>query len=129
MRFTKDSAAKCARQPEKIANIAYANRYGNGDEISGDGWRYRGRGVMQITFKENYKACGVALGLDLIKFPELLEQPLNIFRSAGWYWTTRKLNDLADKGDFLAITKIINGGTLGIEDRTNYYNRAKLALK
>ena len=124
-RFTPENAAVYARQPEKIANHVYINRLGNGDEVSGDGWRYRGRGVIQTTGHINYKACGIGLGLDLIAFPELLEQPLNAFRSAGWYWKNRNCNSFADSGDFIGLTKAINGGLNGLDDRKAYYGRAK----
>lgn len=124
-RFTQESAATYARQPEKIANHVYASRLGNGDETSGDGWKYRGRGVIQTTGRSNYKACGVGLNLDLVAFPELLEQPLNAFRSAGWYWKSRNCNFFADSGDFISLTKTINGGLNGLDDRKIYYIRAK----
>ncbi|MEK9207537.1 MAG: glycoside hydrolase family 19 protein, partial [Patescibacteria group bacterium] len=109
-------------------NCVYANRIGNGNETSGDGWRYCGRGIIQITGKDNYKTCGIGLGLDLISSPELLEQPANAFRSGAWFWKSHNLNSLADKGDFLGITRIINGGTIGQEDRERYYIHAKIAL-
>lgn len=124
-RFTPESAAIYARQPEKIANCVYSNRLGNGNEASGDGWRYRGRGVIQTTGRDNYNACGIGLGLDLIVSPELLEQPLNAFRSAGWYWKSRNCNAFADSGDFIELTKAINGGLNGLDDREAYYARAK----
>lgn len=127
-RFTPEKVTSYARQPEKIANCVYANRMDNGDELSGDGWRYRGRGVIQITGRYNYEACGTALKLDLVSKPELLEQPLNTFRSAAWYWASRKLNALADNQDFKGITRGINGGLNGLEDRIKYYNRAKAVL-
>ncbi|MDR3436456.1 glycoside hydrolase family 19 protein [Telmatospirillum sp.] len=115
--FDKNSAADYARQPERIANRVYANRYGNGDEDSGDGWRYRARGLIGITFKANYNACGTALGLDLINHPELLEQPTNAALSAGWFWTSKNLNALAEAGDFVAESEKINGGDNGLADR------------
>lgn len=124
-RFTQESAALYARQPEKIANHVYSNRLENGDEANGDGWRYRGRGVIQTTGRINYKACGIGLNLDLIVSPELLEQPLNSFRSAGWYWKSRNCNSFADSGDFVGLTKAINGGLNGLDDRRVYYTRAK----
>jgi putative chitinase len=127
-RFTTDIAGGYARKPEKIANCAYANRLGNGNETSGDGWRYRGRGVIQVTGRDNYRACGIALGLDLIHSPEVLEQPLTAFRSGAWFWNSRSLNILADKGDFVGITRKINGGTLGLDDRMKYYRKAKATL-
>lgn len=124
-KFTQATAINYDRQPQKIANYLYANKIGNGDETSGDGWRYKGRGVVQVTGRGNYKACGVELGLDLIAFPELLEQSLNAFRSAGWYWKSRNCNSFADRGDFIGLTKAINGGLNGLDDRKAYYARAK----
>lgn len=116
------------RQPEKIANRAYRDRMGNGDEASGDGWRYRGRGFIQLTGKNNYAAYGKAIGVDTVKQPELIEQPLHIVMSAGWFWNTNSLNSLADKEDTLGITKRINGGTHGLEDRKSKYETARKVL-
>ncbi len=127
--FTVATAPQYARNPQKIASKTYANRMGNGDEASGDGWRYRGRGVIQLTGKNNYQACGSALKLDLIKNPELLEEPLNAFRSACWFWTSRNLNTLADAGDFISITRKINGGINGLQERQNYWVAAKRVLE
>lgn len=128
-RFTPETAAACARKPERIANIAYANRFGNGDEASGDGWRYRGRGLVQVTFKENYIACGKAIGGDFVAAPSALALPSWAALSAGWYWTTRKLNDIVDGGDFEAATRAINGGTHGHADRLARYERARAVLR
>ncbi|MEO5927064.1 MAG: LysM peptidoglycan-binding domain-containing protein [Patescibacteria group bacterium] len=122
-------AALYNRQPERIANRAYANRIGNGNEASGDGWRYRGHGVFQLTGKANYAACSAALGLDLVSHPELLEQTTNAFRSAGWFWNSKALSPLADMGNFNEITRRINGGYNGIEDRVRYWNTAKIVLR
>jgi putative chitinase len=125
---TKGKAMLYARNPQKIANYVYANINGNGNEESGDGWRYKGRGMIQITARKNYTDCSKALNLDLIKTPELLEQAALAFRSAGWFWNSRSLNELADREDIIAITKKINGGLNGLEDRKLYYARAKNAL-
>lgn len=127
-RFPGALAAQYANNPEKIANRAYSNRLGNGSEVSGDGWRYRGRGVIQITGKTNYQACGQGLGLPLVSSPELLEDTVNAFRSAGWYWKSHKCNTYADNGDFIGLTMSINGGTNGLEDRKAYYLRAITTL-
>ncbi|MEE4332321.1 glycoside hydrolase family 19 protein [Pseudomonas alliivorans] len=105
-----------------------AERLGNTPEADGDGQFYRGRGLIQVTGRANYAECGEALGLDLIKHPELLEQPEHAAMSAAWYWGSRGLNSLADKGDFLAITKRINGGTNGLADRQALYDRALKVL-
>ena len=127
-RFDAALAAKCARQPEQIANIAYASRMGNGAPASGDGWRYKGRGLIQVTGKSNYQRCGDALGLDLITSPELLEQPQHAAMSAGWFWAANGLNALADTGDLQAITRKINGGLNGYADRAAIYERALKVL-
>jgi putative chitinase len=102
-----------------------ARRLGNTPEDDGDGERYKGRGLIQITGRANYIACGAALGLDLIAHPELLEEPENACRSAAWYWDWKGLNDLADRGDFKLITKKINGGYNGYQDRLAFWERAK----
>ena len=114
------------RKPEQIANIAYGNRMGN--TAPGDGWKYRGRGLIQITGKNNYRACGEALGLDLIAQPELLEKPQHACMSAAWYWATNGLNTLADAGKFDVITQRINGGQTGAADRQALYGRALKVL-
>lgn len=122
-------AESYARIPEKIANRAYADRMGNGNEASGDGWKYRGRGVIQLTGKDNYTACGKALDLDLVGNPDqVAENPVAIL-SAGWYWDTRRLNQWADKGDVLTVTKKINGGTIGLEDRKHHYEHILEVIK
>ena len=125
-RFSAKLAADVARKPEQIANIAYGNRMGNTEQ--GDGWKYRGRGLIQITGKNNYRACGEALGLDLIAQPELLEKPQHACMSAAWFWATNGLNTLADAGKFDAITQRINGGQNGAADRQALYARAPKVL-
>lgn len=127
--FDAGRAAAYARQPERIGSRVYGNRMGNGDEASGDGWRYRGRGLIQVTGKANYAACGTALGLDLIAQPELLEQPAPAARSAAWFWHRHDLNGLADARDIETITRRINGGLTGLEDRKAHYARACAALE
>ena len=123
-----DTANEYARQPEKIANRVYGNRMGNGDEASGDGWRYCGRGLIQLTGKDNYSACGTELEVDLHENPEYLETPEGAARSAAWFWWSRDLNVLADEKDIKAITKKINGGYIGLEDREKHYNHALSVL-
>lgn len=120
-------AAQYTKNPQKLANKVYANRMGNGDEASGDGYRHRGMGLIQVTGKENQTACLTALGLDPTK-PEVLAAPSAAALSAGWFWDTRKLNELADADQFEAITRKINGGTNGMEDRLSRWARAKAAL-
>ena len=115
-------ALSVERKPEQIANIAYGNRMGN--TAPGDGWKYRGRGLIQITGKNNYRACSEALGLDLIAQPELLEKPQHACMSAAWFWATNGLNSLADAGMFGATTQRINGGQNGAGDRQALYARA-----
>ncbi|MFA7269941.1 MAG: glycoside hydrolase family 19 protein [Sterolibacterium sp.] len=113
---------------ELASGDAYEGRSDLGNTEPGDGRKFKGRGLIQITGRSNYAACGDALGLDLCDKPELLEQPIAACRSAGWFWHKRGLNELADAGDFLHITKRINGGTNGWEDRLAYLKRAQKAL-
>jgi len=122
--FRDVDANQYHRQPEKIANRVYASRMGNGDEFSGDGWRYRGRGLIQLTGKSNYIACSLDLGIDLLENPEYLETPEGAARSAAWFWWKNNLNNFADKNDILGMTKRINGGTIGLEDRKKHYFHA-----
>jgi len=117
-RFTSlEVAQPYHRNPEKIANKVYADRMGNGDESSGEGFKYRGRGLIQLTGKDNYKACGDALGVDLVEEPDLVSTPQYAALSAGWFWDKNKLNQFADSNDMTTLTKRINGGTHGLDDR------------
>jgi putative chitinase len=116
------------RQPEMIANTVYANRMGNGNIESGDGWRHRGMGLKQLTGKDNQKRCGDALGMDFIKNPELLLTPEGASMSAAWFWSVNKCGPIADSGDFVALTKKINGGTIGLEDRQKRYKAVLAAM-
>jgi len=109
------------RKPEMIANVVYAARMGNGPIESGDGWKYRGRGLKQLTGKTNYTKCGEGLGIDLVSKPDLLLQPQYAVLSAVWFWVENKCGPLADADDFVGLTKRINGGTIGLEDRTKRY--------
>lgn len=102
----------------------YEGRADLGNTVKGDGSKYRGRGLIQITGRANYAACGEALGLDLINKPELLELPQHASMSAAWFWSTRGLNTLADRGEFVKITRRINGGLTGQDDRRALYDRA-----
>ena len=106
----------------------YEGRTDLGNIVKGDGSKYRGRGLIQITGRANYAACGEVLGLDLINQPELLEQPQYAAMSAAWFWSTRGLNTLADQGDFVKITRRINGGLNGLEERLALWERAKKVL-
>jgi len=123
-RFPPEIARQYARQPERIANRAYADRMGNGPEASGDGWRYRGRGLIQLTGADNYRAFARAVGATLEDVCANLETKTWAVESACWYWSTRGLNALADVRDVIAITKRINGGTNGIDDRQARYAQA-----
>ncbi len=113
---------------ELATGDAYEGRQDLGNTEPGDGRRYRGRGLIQITGRANYKACGDALGLDLLGHPELLEEPTNAALSAAWFWDSRNLNELADRGDIRAITKRINGGLNGYQDRQTYLAMAQERL-
>jgi len=111
------TAVNYSKHPERIANRVYANRMGNGDENSGEGWKYRGRGFIQITGKENYFRLANDTDIDFLKNPDLLLEEANAMISALWYWNLKGLNALADKNDIVSITKKINGGLNGIEHR------------
>ncbi|WP_442108685.1 glycoside hydrolase family 19 protein [Pseudomonas sp. NUPR-001] len=130
-RFTTESAAACARQPEKIANTVYSGRMGN--TRLGDGWRYRGRGLIQLTGRANYASAGVGLALPLEDQPELLEQPEHAAMSAAWWWVKHGLNELADAGRFQDIGSVINTGKPGrvphgAAERKALYDRAMEVL-
>lgn len=116
------------RKPEMIANVVYANRMGNGSIESGEGWKFSGRGLIQLTFKNNYINIGNGLKLDLVNHPELLEIPKNAASSAAFYWNSKNITPSADKGDILAVTKLINGGTIGLKERTELFEKIKKAL-
>ncbi|QBY56164.1 glycoside hydrolase family 19 protein [Cupriavidus oxalaticus] len=129
-------AATLGRQPgervvpverqQRIASIVYAGRFGNGDAASGDGWRFAGHGLKQITFRANHEACGHALGVDLISHPELLTTDDALAaRSAAWFWYANGCNQLADAGDFKGLTRRINGGEIGLAKREERWERAK----
>jgi putative chitinase len=126
--FNAVQAAQYEHQPQRIANRVYANRYGNGDEASGDGFRFRGRALLQITFRDNYASCGKAIALPLDSHPELLEQPCNAALAAGWFWDSRDLNKLADAGRLDGITRAINGGLAGYSERLALYGAGKKSL-
>lgn len=126
---TDEIANQYARKPEKIANRVYANRMGNGDEASGDGWKFRGRGLIQLTGKNNYKLCGDSIKLNLIKDPDLLINTAEAsLKAACWFWNKNNLNTFADSDDIKTITKRINGGYNGLEDRESILKRAKSIL-
>ena len=112
------------RKPEMIANVVYSGRMGNGPTESGEGWLYRGRGLKQLTGKDNHRACSAGLGVDLVANPDLLLEPVYAARSAAWFWATNKCNTFADAGDIEGLTKKINGGLIGIDDRKKRYASA-----
>lgn len=126
--FDAALAEEYARNPARIASRVYGGRMGNGSEATHDGWHFRGRGLIQITGRENYQRCGEALGVDLTRRPDLLEQPMYAALSAGWYWDRAKLNSLADRMDIAGITRAINGGTNGAADRVELTAKALRAL-
>ena len=126
--FTPEEAAEYERQPKRIANRIYGNRMGNRDEASGDGYRFRGRGCIQLTGSANYHHAGQALGVDLIMEPDVVATPQYAALTAGWFWNTQKLNGLAEAGDWTGLTKRINGGTIGLEDRKKHINHALAVL-
>lgn len=130
--FPTDAIAEqYASQPNKaelIANRVYANRMGNGDEASGDGYRYCGRGLIQLTGKSNYQAFADSIEMNIEDVPAFLETFEGAIQSACWFWESNNLNQYADKDDILTMTKRINGGTIGLEDRIKHYEHAKLVL-
>jgi putative chitinase len=121
---TDEMAAQYAQQPEKIANRVYANRMGNGDEASGDGFRYCGRGLIQLTGKSNYQAFADSVQMSVEDVPAFLATFEGAIQSACWFWESNNLNQYADSGDIVTMTKRINGGTIGLADRQAHYNHA-----
>lgn len=126
--FPNDSIAEeYANKPNKqeaIANRVYANRMGNGDEASGDGYRYCGRGLIQLTGRNNYQAFADSTGMNIDDVPDYLETPEGAVASACWFWKTNKLNRYADDNDITTLTKRINGGTIGLDERMAHYKHA-----
>jgi len=125
-RFPTLDFAKQFDTPEKIANKVYGGRMGNLDD--GDGWKYHGRGLIQLTGKDNYKAFSDATGVDAINNPDLLLQPEYACLSAGWFWNKRNLNSLADNEDYKTMTQRINGGLIGLDDRIQKINKVLSVL-
>lgn len=121
-------AESYARQPTRIAARVYGGRMGNGPEETGEGWKFRGRGLIQLTGKNNYSAFARAVGLSLDAAVAYLETPEGACMGAGWFWAENGLNALADRSDMIGMTKRINGGTNGLEDRKALYARARRAL-
>ena len=125
LRYERDFATAW---PPKVRTDRNQLPFDLGNSQAGDGSRFRGRGLIQITGRTNYAACGKALGLDLLAQPALLEQTFNACRSAGWFWQSRGLNALADAGDQAAVTRRINGGTNGLAERLAYFKTAQRVL-
>jgi putative chitinase len=123
---TLELAQQYARKPEKIANRVYSSRMKNGDEASGDGYKFRGRGLIQLTGRDNYTRFAEALEMSIEDTIAYLETPNGATASAGWFWDNNKLNQFCDRDDFITLTKRINGGTNGLEDRKHHY---QIALK
>jgi putative chitinase len=129
---TETKALQYERKPEKIANLVYGSRMGNGDEASGDGYKFRGRGYIQLTGKNNYVAFGKAINEDITTNPDLVATKYPLL-SAAWFWSSNGLNTLADKGaddaSVTAITKRVNGGTIGLPDRIKHFKEYYTLLK
>lgn len=129
---TEAKALQYERKPEKIANLVYGSRMGNGDEASGDGYKFRGRGYIQLTGKNNYVAFGKAINEDITANPDLVATKYPLL-SAAWFWSSNGLNTLADKGaddaSVTAITKRVNGGTIGLPDRIKHFKEYYTLLK
>ena len=121
-------AKQYEKNPRKIANSVYANRMGNRDEASGDGYRFRGRGALQCTGHSTYFHAGKALGVDFVMQPDLVATPKYAALTAGWFWDTHKLNPPSDALDYTKVTKIINGGTIGLDDRIKHVQHALAVL-
>lgn len=123
-----DATAVRAHGQQAVANRVYANRMGNGVESLGNGWRYRGRGWIQLTGRSNYERAGAALGLDLLGDPDQVTRPAIAWLTAGWFWDDAALNILADAGSFEALTRRINGGLAGYPDRVVLWKTVKTAM-
>lgn len=126
---TEALAKQYERKPQMIANRVYANRMGNGDEASGDGWKYCGRGLIQLTGKDNYSRFSAALEVTIDEGVAYMETPAGACASAGWFWDNNSLNAYCDRQDFIGLTKRINGGTNGLADRQHHYDVALRALR
>ena len=125
---TLEKANEYSGNPKKIANSVYSSRMGNRDENSGDGYRFRGRGCIQLTGHANYYHASQALGVDFVMQPDLVSTPKYAALTAGWFWSTHNCNSPADALDYTKVTKIINGGTIGLDDRINHVKQALAVL-
>ena len=126
---TLEVANQYAGQPSRIANMVYANRMGNRDESSGDGFRFSGKGCIQLTGHANYFHASKALGVDFVMQPELVATPKYAALTAGWFWSTHDCNRLAANADWIGLTKKINGGVIGLDDRVKHINHALEVLQ
>jgi putative chitinase len=122
-KYFKDdmTALRYERKPEMIANRVYANRMGNGNEASGDGWKFRGRGAIQLTGKENYSNFAKSINMSIDETIKHLETLEGALESACWFWKKNGLNEIADRKDIVLMTRRINGGNIGLEDRRKHY--------
>jgi putative chitinase len=125
---TQEIANGYEKNAKRIANNVYSNRMGNRDESSGDGYRFRGRGCIQLTGHSNYFHAGKALGVDFVSEPDLVATPKFAALTAGWFWSTHNCNAPADALDYTKVTKIINGGTIGLDDRIKHVQQALAVL-
>lgn len=125
---TLEFAKQYEKNPQKIANSVYGGRMGNRAEASGDGFRFRGSGALQLTGHANFYHAGQALGVDFVMQPDLVRTPKYALLTAGWFWDTHGCNNLAERGDWIALTKRINGGTIGYDDRVKHTNEAIAVL-
>jgi putative chitinase len=125
---TLEFAKQYEKNPKKIANSVYASRMGNRDEASGDGYRFRGRGAIQLTGHSGYFHAGQACGVDFVMNPDLVATPKYALMTAGWFWSTHGCNPLADNADWVGLTKKINGGTIGLDDRVKHTQEAIAVL-
>jgi putative chitinase len=125
---TLESAQPYARNGKALANKVYANRMGNRDEASGDGFRFRGRGAVQLTGYSQYFHASKALGVDFVMEPDLVATPKYAILTAGFFWDTHKCNEIAETGDWAKLTKTINGGLIGLDDRVKHINHALAVL-
>jgi len=121
---TLEFAKQYEKNPRKIANSVYSNRMGNRDEASGDGFRFRGSGALQLTGHANFYHASKALGVDFVMEPELVRTPKYALLTAGWFWSTHNCNALAENADWVGLTKKINGGTIGLDDRIKHTKEA-----
>jgi putative chitinase len=125
---TQEIANSYEKNPKKIANMVYSSRMGNRDEASGDGYRFRGRGCIQLTGHSNYFHASKACGVDFVMEPDLVATPQYAAMTAGWFWSTHNCNALAEAQDWIGLTKKINGGTIGLDDRIKRTDQAVAVL-